>query len=123
MSKRLDRFLTFYNWFIRLSAIAAIVALYMVMSGCAEIRTAQLAIAEHGAQAADNAIKAGKWEVCTAASIGALERELAGDRDRILGWLLYCGKKPGLLPLPSTPQPTPQSGLMPGWSTMKEIGL
>lgn len=89
-------------------AILALLFLLVVsgLSGCAEFTAARRGAATHSAQAADAALDVAKWQTCAAASIGSLERELGADTERIIGWMLYCGKKPGLHPLlpPNAPK-------------------
>jgi hypothetical protein len=93
------------------SAVATLVFFGIVaaLAGCAEFNAVQAAIADHGAQAADSVLRTNKWGVCQAATIGALERELGSDSTRILGWLMFCGKKPDLLPLLAPPVPSAKS--------------
>lgn len=100
-------------------------ALTAMLSGCAEFRAGQAAIADHGAQAADAALRTSKWGTCQGATIGALERELGGDRQRILGWLLYCDKRPGASPLlpPAPPATAPQSWHPRPNTTPREVSL
>jgi hypothetical protein len=100
-----------------ISAVATLMLFSVVaaLSGCAEFNAAQVAIADHGAQAADAALRTSKWGVCQATTIGALERDLGGDSTRSVGWLMFCGKKPGMLPLlaPSAPLEPPAPGVKP----------
>jgi hypothetical protein len=106
--------------FIGLAVATFIVA---TLSGCAKFTAARSGIAQHGATAADASLDIAKWQTCTAASIGSLERDLGGDKERILGWLLWCGKKPAnspLLMLPSEPEAHPQSGYPLAGPHMKE---
>lgn len=76
-----------------------VLALAVALSGCAEFAAFRSGVATHGAQAADAALDTGKWQVCTATTVGALERELGGDAERIAGWRAFCGKRPGPHPL------------------------
>lgn len=64
----------------------------LALGGCAAVDGARMQLAREGAALMDRAVDDAKWVTCQAASIGALERELAGDRARIMGWMLYCGK-------------------------------
>lgn len=90
----------------------AIVLIAILLAGCAEYGAVKSGVQTHGAMAADEALEVAKWQTCQAASIGSLERELGGDRERIAGWILWCGKKPGNSPLIATPPLTvqPQGG-------------
>lgn len=106
---------------------AALLALAS-LAGCAEFDAARTGVARHGATAADSALGLAKWQVCTATSVGALERDLGADRERILGWMLWCAKKPGPHPLlspamPEVPAALPQGFAPLGGPGTKEIGL
>jgi hypothetical protein len=82
------------------------------LSGCAEMNAARAGVVKHGAMAMDTALEDAKWVTCSATSIGALERELGGDQERAIGWMLYCGKKAKNVPpslLPGVPPAVPQS--------------
>ncbi len=98
-----------------------IIILALALTGCAEFQAVKSGVADHGAQLADEALNVAKWQTCQAASIGSLERELGGDRERIAGWILWCGKKPGNSPLITVPPAvvTPQSfNYNPEWSNL-----
>lgn len=73
------------------------------LTGCAEFSAIKQGIAGHGANAADEALAVAKWQACTAATIGSLERELGGDQERIAGWILWCGKRPNNVPIVPSP--------------------
>lgn len=88
------------------AALALAVALSL-LGGCAELNAARAGIATHGAQAMDQALDDAKWVTCQSTSIGALERELGGDPERIAGWVLYCGKKAKTSPLLAIPNDVP----------------
>lgn len=119
MSTSLDRFAARMTW-IRVMARGILMALIVflaflvasVLTGCAEFRAVQTGVATHGAQAADAAMSTAKWEVCTATTVGALERELGGDKARTFGWMLFCDKKPGhpLTPSGTDAPVVPQGG-------------
>lgn len=118
MSRKLDRFFAMlelaWTWFVYALSVIAVLALYASMSGCAEMQAVRAGVASHGAQAMDQALDDAKWVTCQAASIGALERELGGDAERMAGWMLYCGKRPGKTPIAPLEAPTvPQSGFAP----------
>ena len=96
--------------------LVAVLLLVSMVTSCAEVQAVKTGVASHGAKAADEALEVAKWQTCQSASIGSLERDLGGDRERIAGWILWCGKKPSNSPLMVTePSPIaqPQSGVLP----------
>lgn len=80
----------------------------LLLAGCAEFSAIKTGIATHGASAADEALAVARWQACTAATIGSLERDMGGDQERIAGWILWCGKKPANVPLLPAPLVQPQ---------------
>lgn len=95
---------------------APILLILLGLAGCAEFSAVRTTVATQGAQAADEALSLAKWQTCQAATIGSLERELGGDKERIAGWILWCAKKPAnsplqqLTPAPATAQPQSMEG-------------
>ena len=73
--------------------------LALSLSACADIQSIRSSIGSKGAEATDQALESAKWYACQATSVGALERDLGGDPERIAGWILWCGKKPQNSPL------------------------
>lgn len=52
----------------------AIIALVLVLSGCAGYSSFKLLAAEEGARVADEALEAAIWHVCKASPVGAVMR-------------------------------------------------
>lgn len=104
------------EWVYAFLAVAVLFLLFGLMTGCAEMSAVRAGVATHGGQAMDQALGDAKWVTCNAASIGALERELGGDPERIAGWVLFCGKKANASPMMAIPRgdapvAAPQSGM------------
>lgn len=72
------------------------VLLTLLLAGCAGLDTAQTAVAQTGAKAADEARQTAEWTLCNAISVGAWRRAYAGDDARAQGWAALCAQPAGL---------------------------
>lgn len=61
-----------------------IILLFAVLAvpGCAEIHAARAAAAEHGADAADQALDTALWTICSATPVGAIKRRFKTTEER-----------------------------------------
>jgi hypothetical protein len=50
--------------------------------GCAEIAAFKSGIAEHGADASDEALETALWTICKATPVGAVKRKFKSDEER-----------------------------------------
>ena len=112
------------DWLAAVMAVVVLFGLFSLLAGCAEMNAFRAGIASHGATAMDQVMTDSKWAVCQAVSIGALERELGGDPERIAGWILFCNKKAKTSPLlhklePTPPAVIPQGGIPSEQTKMK----
>lgn len=76
---------------ISLGLWAAILALVVLFTGCAELSAVKSGIATHGASAADDALEAAEWGVCKAPTMGAWQRRYGSLPDKADGWRRLCG--------------------------------
>ena len=72
------------------TALAAI--LFALLAGCAGFDTVQSAVAQRGAQAADEARETAEWTLCNGISVGAWRRAYAGDPGKAAGWKQLCAQ-------------------------------
>lgn len=75
---------------------AAIIAIYVLLSGCAAFDTAQTVAADRGARAADEARQTAEWTLCNAISVGAWRRAYAADPARAKAWASLCAQSGGV---------------------------
>lgn len=77
---------------VSLGMSAAIIAIYVLLTGCAAFDTAQAVAADRGARAADEARQTAEWTLCNAISVGAWRRAYAADPARADGWRRLCAQ-------------------------------
>jgi len=58
------------------------IALTACTGGCAEFDAARAAAAEHGADAADQALDTALWTICNATPVGAIKRRFKSEEER-----------------------------------------
>lgn len=75
-----------------------------LLGGCATVDTAQMAVRDYGARAADEARESAEWALCHGITVGAWRRAYAADPQRAQGWLLLC-TPPAAAPLAPVPAP------------------
>lgn len=75
-----------------------------MLGGCATVDTAQLAVRDYGARAADDARESAEWALCHGITVGAWRRAYAADPQRAQGWMLLC-TQPAVAPLAPLPAP------------------
>lgn len=76
---------------ISLLGFAAIFAVLVLLSGCANLDAVKRGVAAYGASAADSALESAKWGNCEAATVGAVKRRYINDAEGLLHWQQYCG--------------------------------
>lgn len=54
----------------------------IVLTGCAEWNALQSGVANHGAQAADEAVETALWSLCSGVPVGAIKRRFKTDDER-----------------------------------------
>lgn len=72
---------------------AAIFAVYVLLSGCAEYSAVKQGVATHGAQIADEELVVARWLTCDKATVGAIRRKYANDPAGLKAWQNYCTLK------------------------------
>lgn len=70
-------------------------ALLVFMAGCVPFEVVKETVAVGGAKAADSAVEVARWELCQAATIGAIRREFAGDAERAAAYVRLCADPAG----------------------------
>lgn len=58
------------------------VLLLVVLSGCAEIDALRAGIANHGADASDQAIESALWALCNGLPVGAINRRFKTEEEK-----------------------------------------
>lgn len=76
---------------ISVFGLAAVFAVLVLLSGCANIDAVKKGVAMYGATAADSALESAKWGNCEAATVGAIKRRYANDAEGLFRWQQYCG--------------------------------
>jgi hypothetical protein len=81
--------------------------LILLLSGCANMNPAQLAVAQNtaaqsGAAIADEIRSTAEWTLCNAITVGAWRRAYAGDQEKSMGWAALCAQAKGI---PDTTKP------------------
>ena len=66
------------------------IGLLVLLTGCAEWSALKTSIATYGAQGADEALTVAQWEICEAATVGAIKREYQTAEGFKLWWA-FCG--------------------------------
>lgn len=66
----------------RLLILTAVLMLSACSGGCAEIDASRAAIAEHGADASDQALDTAIWTMCNATPVGAIKRRFKTEAER-----------------------------------------
>lgn len=82
------------------TALALVVALTLLLTGCAEFGAVKSGIASHGAKAADEALIVARWATCEAASVGAIRRKYTNDPDGLAAWQAFCTMRESKAVLP-----------------------
>lgn len=57
-------------------------ACLVLLTGCAEVAAMRAAGAQHGAEAADQAVDTALWSLCNAAPVGAIQRRFKTPDER-----------------------------------------
>ncbi len=63
------------------------------LAGCAEIAAARAAVAQHGADGADQALDAAIWAMCNGSPVGAVVRRFDTEPERA-AYTIICGHEP-----------------------------
>lgn len=77
--------------------------LLLTLTGCAEFRAGQSAVATHGAEAADAELEVSEWGICRAATVGAWLRRYGSDPAKANAWRQLCGTQ--IMTTPAEPGP------------------
>ena len=66
--------------------IAAMAIASFMAAGCNTLQE----VAETAAQAGDSALKVAEWQVCTAATVGAIMRRYGKSSEEMEAWRRFC---------------------------------
>ena len=75
---------------------ALLLAIIVLVSGCASYDTVQSAVATHGAKAQDEARVTAEWTLCNGISVGAWRRGYAGNEAKASAWAVLCDQPEGV---------------------------
>lgn len=68
-----------------------IIVLVVGLSGCAaEWNVVKKSASGYGAEIADEALQAKIWSICNVTTMGAYQRNIAGDSQRAMGYAALC---------------------------------
>jgi hypothetical protein len=66
----------------RIALIILTICLTACSGGCAEVAAVRSGVAEHGADAADQALETAIWTMCSASPVGAIKRRFKTEEER-----------------------------------------
>jgi hypothetical protein len=66
----------------------------LLLSGCANFPAVQMAVAEHGADIADQELVMAEWGLCKAATVGAWMRKYGATPEKMSAWVVLCNYGP-----------------------------
>lgn len=72
-----------------------LVILILLISGCAEMGSIRSGIANHGANAADQALESAEWGLCKSVTMGAWQRRYGNSPVKAEGWRKLCSTEVG----------------------------
>jgi hypothetical protein len=70
--------------------IWTIVAVLLMLGGCAELSAVKKGIADHGAQGAQDVRETAEWTLCRAITVGEWVRAYGNDPGKAAGWRALC---------------------------------
>ena len=71
-----------------------VIALAVIITGCASWETVQSGVAVQGAKAADEALQTSEWSICEATTMGAWQRRYGENPGKAKAWAELCGVRP-----------------------------
>ena len=67
---------------IKIKALVFLLASLPILGGCAEFYALKSAVGSYGSEAADETLGTAVWTICSAVSVGAIERRFQTDEQR-----------------------------------------
>lgn len=75
---------------ISILSLAAVLALVILLTGCAGFDAFKSGAAAHGAATADRTLEVARWGNCEAATVGAIKRRYSTDLEGLAVWQQFC---------------------------------
>lgn len=73
--------------------LAAVIAVSVLLTGCAEWGAIKSGVSVHGARLADEQLITARWMSCEAATVGAIRRKYKDDPVGMRAWQDFCSLK------------------------------